>query len=73
VAFGTLSERERFVLQMVEVRQMRYHELASVIGTRPEALKMVVFRARKRVYDRVSGMLSACRSERPREPHLAMA
>lgn len=72
VAFGTLSERERFVLQMVEVRQMRYQELANVIGTRAEALKMVVFRARKRVYDRVAGMLAVC-SDRSRERVLALA
>ena len=45
-AFQTLNERERFVLQMVEVKQMRYVELATLLGIRPEALKMVVFRAR---------------------------
>jgi len=76
VAFGTLSERERFVLQMVEVRQMRYHELANVIGTRAEALKMVVFRARKRVFDRVASMLATCsdsQRRRQRERHLALA
>jgi RNA polymerase sigma factor (sigma-70 family) len=47
-AYQTLSERERFVLQMVEVRQMRYAELATVLAIRPEALKMIVFRARNR-------------------------
>ena len=52
-AFQALSERERFVLQMVEVRGMRYAELAEVLGIRPEALKMVVFRARRRILDRV--------------------
>lgn len=53
-AFHRLSERERFVLQMVEVRRMRYAELAGILGIRPEALKMVVFRARKRVFERMS-------------------
>ncbi len=73
-AFGTLSERERFVLQMVEVRRMRYHELATVLGIRPEALKMVVFRARKRVCDRVGGLLSPThRSDRRPMPQMAMA
>lgn len=52
-AFQGLSERERFVLQMVEVRQLRYAELATILGIRPEALKMVVFRARKRIHDRM--------------------
>jgi RNA polymerase sigma factor (sigma-70 family) len=57
-AYQTLSERERFVLQMVEVRQMRYLELAGVLAIRPEALKMVVFRARKRIFDRIGAMLA---------------
>lgn len=55
--FATLSERERFVLEMVEVRRMRYAELAGLLAIRPEALKMVVFRARKRIFDRVEGLL----------------
>jgi RNA polymerase sigma factor (sigma-70 family) len=53
-AFRTLSEREQFVLQMVEVRSMRYAELATVLAIRPEALKMIVFRARKRIFDRTA-------------------
>jgi len=57
-AFETLSARERFVLQMVEVQRMRYGELAVMLGIRPEALKMVVFRARKRIFDRIGQLLS---------------
>lgn len=57
-AYESLSERERFVLQMVEVGAMRYAELAAVLAIRPEALKMVVFRARKRIFDRIGQMLS---------------
>ena len=53
-AFSSLSDRERFVLQMVEVRGMRYAELSTVLGIRPEALKMVVFRARRRITSRIS-------------------
>jgi RNA polymerase sigma factor (sigma-70 family) len=63
-AYQMLSERERFVLQMVEVRQMRYAELAQILGIRPEALKMVVFRARKRVFERLDGLLAASRRMR---------
>ncbi|MEO6595183.1 MAG: hypothetical protein ABIP94_10565, partial [Planctomycetota bacterium] len=59
MAFGSLNDRERFVLQMVEVRRMRYGELAVSLGIRPEALKMVVFRARKRVHDRIGELLRA--------------
>jgi RNA polymerase sigma-70 factor, ECF subfamily len=58
-AFQTLSERERFVLQMVEVRQMRYAELAGILAIRPEALKMVVFRARKRIHERMVELMVA--------------
>ncbi|MBK8974953.1 MAG: sigma-70 family RNA polymerase sigma factor [Planctomycetes bacterium] len=53
-AYHELTERERFVLQMVEVRGMRYAELAQVLGIRPEALKMVVFRARRRILDKLT-------------------
>jgi len=59
-AFQRLSERERFVLQMVEVQRMRYAELAGLLGIRAEALKMVVFRGRKRIFDRIAALLS-CR------------
>ena len=58
-AYQGLSERERFVLQMVETKGVRYAELALILRLRPEALKMVVFRARKRVLERVSSMLAA--------------
>ncbi|MFK7743385.1 MAG: sigma-70 family RNA polymerase sigma factor [Planctomycetota bacterium] len=58
VAFHSLGERERFVLQMVEVRSMRYAELATILGIRPETLKMVVFRARKRIQDRMRRLLA---------------
>ena len=53
-AFQGISEREQHVLQMVEVAQMRYAELAKPLGIRPEALEMVVFRARKRVMERMA-------------------
>ncbi|MBL9077050.1 MAG: sigma-70 family RNA polymerase sigma factor [Planctomycetes bacterium] len=62
MAFRTLSDRERFVLEMVEVRGLRYAELARVLDIRPEALKMVVFRARKRVLDRVADWLRGSRA-----------
>jgi len=58
-SFQRLSERERFVLQMVEVQRMRYAELASLLGIRAEALKMVVFRGRKRIFDRIAVLLSS--------------
>ncbi len=57
-AYHGLSERERFVLQMVEVKGLRYAEIAKVLRIRPEALKMVVFRARKRIHERLTVMFS---------------
>ena len=59
IAYSRLGERERFVLQMVEVRRMRYAELAQILGIRPEALKMVVFRARKRIHERLQELLAS--------------
>ncbi|MHC5062407.1 MAG: sigma-70 family RNA polymerase sigma factor [Planctomycetota bacterium] len=56
-AYSSLSERERFVLQMVEVQNMRYAELAKILEIRPEALKMVVFRARRRIHGRIQSAL----------------
>jgi len=73
LAFQRLAERERFVLQMVEVRQMRYAELAQILGIRPEALKMVVFRARKRIHDRLQQLLSGNGIEKARGGRRAAA
>jgi RNA polymerase sigma factor (sigma-70 family) len=56
--YSTLSTRERFVLQLVEIDGLRYKDAARCAGVRPEALKMVVFRARKRIYSRLVALLS---------------
>ncbi|MCR9245757.1 MAG: sigma-70 family RNA polymerase sigma factor [bacterium] len=56
-AFERLSDRERFVLQMVEVQRMRYAELGELLGIRAETIKMVVFRARKRINERMNAIL----------------
>ena len=58
-AWLELAERERHVLALVEVHGMRYAEVAAVTGSRPEALKMVVFRARRRIHERIGGVLAA--------------
>lgn len=58
-AFEQLADRERYVLHMVEVRQMRYAELAALLSIRPEALKMVVFRARRRLFERMNAILGS--------------
>jgi RNA polymerase sigma factor (sigma-70 family) len=66
-AYHALTARERFVLQMVEVEGKRYADVASVLKTRPEALKMVVFRARRRIFERLRGMFPV-RYRRPTAP-----
>jgi RNA polymerase sigma factor (sigma-70 family) len=72
-AYRTLSEREQFVLQMVEVRNLRYAELAVVLAIRPEALKMIVFRARKRIFDRTANVLNAVRNPASLRPPVPRA
>lgn len=64
-SFQQLSERERFVLQMVEVQGMRYAALGERLGIRADALKMVVFRARKRVHQRISQVLAGAAPAAP--------
>ena len=58
VAFGGLKEREQIVLQKVEVEGARYAEVGQALGMRPDALKMVVFRARRRVLSRMAAMMA---------------
>ncbi|MEO0478281.1 MAG: sigma-70 family RNA polymerase sigma factor [Planctomycetota bacterium] len=68
-AYAELSERERTVLREVEVGGKRYSELSEVMGSRPEALKMVVFRARRRIEGRIASWLAG--SERAAVDHAA--
>lgn len=56
--FQRLSQREQFALQMVEVRGMRYAQLGAALGIRAEAVKMVVFRARRRICETMSRILN---------------
>ena len=67
--FRALSERERTVLEMIEVVGLRYAELAERMGVRADSLKMVVFRARKRLHsgvEQVIGSHAAGRAEAAR-------
>ncbi len=58
-AFATLTPRERAVLHEVEVEGRRYAEVAVAMAVRMEAVKMIVFRARKRVLGRATELLQA--------------
>lgn len=55
-AFRSLRQREQFALQMVEVRGLRYAQLGAMLGIRAEAVKMIVFRARRRILERLAGL-----------------
>lgn len=65
-AWQELGERERHVLGLVELHGMRYAEVATVTGSRPEALKMVVFRARRRIHDRITSLLAVANGAQDR-------
>jgi RNA polymerase sigma factor (sigma-70 family) len=56
--YQTLSVRERQALHLVEVDRLKYRDVASRLEVRPEALKMVVFRARKRIVFRLTMLLA---------------
>ena len=56
--FGQLSTRERDVLTLVEVEQNSYKEAAQALGIPGANLKMVVFRARKKIRQRISRSLN---------------
>jgi RNA polymerase sigma-70 factor (ECF subfamily) len=48
--YSMLSEREQRALQLVEVEGISYREAARELGIRLENLKMVVFRARRKIH-----------------------
>jgi RNA polymerase sigma factor (sigma-70 family) len=70
--YGMLSERERSALQMVEVQEYSYRQAADELGIKLENLKMVIFRARRKIHRAMrrvfDGMSPDCRPAR--EPRL---
>jgi RNA polymerase sigma-70 factor, ECF subfamily len=48
--YRMLSEREQRAIQLVEVEGRSYREAASELGIRLENLKMVIFRARRKIH-----------------------
>ncbi len=61
-AYSGLAPRERFVLEEAEVEGRRYAEIADALGIRADAVKMVVFRARKRLTARMQELLAPAAS-----------
>lgn len=71
--YRMLSDRERAALQMVEVQEYSYRQAADELGIKLENLKMVIFRARRKIHRSMrrvfEGMSPDCRPAR--EPRLA--
>ncbi len=58
-AFETLSERDRRTLELVEVQGLGYEEAGRVLGVGRSNMKMIVFRARKRIAKRMRMAMNA--------------
>lgn len=71
--YRMLSERERAALHMVEVQEYSYKQAALELGIKLENLKMVIFRARRKIHRAMrrvfDGMSHDCRPAR--EPRLS--
>jgi RNA polymerase sigma factor (sigma-70 family) len=66
--YGQLSPRERTALHRVEVEEWSYREAADDLGIKLENLKMVIFRARRKIFRAMrrefDGMSPDCRPAR---------
>lgn len=58
-AYARLAPRDRAVLQAVEVEQRPYSKVGAKLGARTGAVKMIVFRARRRLLDEVARVLAS--------------
>jgi RNA polymerase sigma-70 factor (ECF subfamily) len=56
-AFTTLRERERRALDLIEIHGHSYAEAADELGVGPSNMKMIVFRARKRIRTEIARRL----------------
>ncbi len=73
--YGMLSERERSALHMVEVEERSYRAAAEELAIKLENLKMVIFRARRKIHRAMrrvfDGLSADCRPAR--DPRVAVA
>jgi len=71
--YSMLSERERAALHLVEVDEASYRQAAEELGIKLENLKMVIFRARRKIHRSMrrvfDGLSPDCRPAR--EPRLS--
>jgi RNA polymerase sigma factor (sigma-70 family) len=61
--YARLSERERLALQLVEVESVRYREASQRLDIKLENLKMVICRARKKIFRGISAVAEAAGGE----------
>ena len=70
--YGQLSPREQTALRRVEVDEYSYREAAQELGIKLENLKMVIFRARRKIFRAMrrefDGMSPDCRPAREPRP-----
>jgi DNA-directed RNA polymerase specialized sigma24 family protein len=52
-AYAELSERDRRAMQLVEVEERTYRDACVLLGVGLSNMKMILFRARKRLCDRM--------------------
>ena len=73
--FSMLSERERRAIHLVEVEEKSYREAAAELGIKLENLKMVIFRARRKIHRSMrrvfDGLPPDCRPAREPKPAIA--
>jgi RNA polymerase sigma factor (sigma-70 family) len=73
--YSMLSDRERAALHLVEVQESSYRQAAEELGIKLENLKMVIFRARRKIHRSMrrvfDGLSPDCRPAR--EPRLGAA
>ena len=57
IAHQQRTEKERRALSLVEVKGASYKQTAAALGIRMESLKMLIFRARRKIYRGVNQYL----------------
>jgi RNA polymerase sigma factor (sigma-70 family) len=56
-AYGALCERDRRAMRIVEVEGRSYREASAILGVGLSNMKMILFRARRRLCDRMAALL----------------
>ncbi|WP_419195398.1 RNA polymerase sigma factor [Engelhardtia mirabilis] len=62
-AWSELAERDRLALELVEVDGLTYSEASKRLKVRASNMKMIVFRARRRLFAHLRGLLAVERAQ----------